>query len=294
MQTTLYFAAKEKSPEIVSILCHAGAKPNKSISLYGSAIFGLPLLPYTTLSTEYKLADTTGTVVALLAMGASPYDVPKDMWQDYLKAPKKDKPKQMAGIDVHEAWCTTEIREALWKTFNLLQRYPLWKAAQIERATVREIHVAEANKIMSLFETPYFIFGQQLATTQVLQRIISRLLLNSPKPLVLFFTGLSGHGKTELARRTGGLLSLELIIVDCTTMQYDTDIFGPWDSYHGSEVGIQLNNHLAEWDGKRTVAFLDEFEKTTDDVRQAMLLLFESGCYTDRRNSNKIDCLKVL
>lgn len=156
-------------PEIVSILCHAGAKPNQSISLYGSAIFGLPLLPYTILSIEYKLADTTETVVALLAMGASPYDVPKDMWQDYLKAPTKDKPKQLEACDMHETWCTTDIRGALCKTFNLLQRYFLWKAAQIARATVREIHIAEANKIMSLFETPYFIFGQQLATTQVLQ-----------------------------------------------------------------------------------------------------------------------------
>lgn len=72
----------------------------------------------------------------------------------------------------------------------------------------------------------------------------------------------------------GGLLSLELIIVDCTTIQYDTDMFGPRNQYYGSEVGTQLNNNLAEWGWKRTVVFLDEFDKTTDDVRQAMLLLF--------------------
>ncbi|KAL9134512.1 MAG: hypothetical protein Q9175_004303 [Cornicularia normoerica] len=231
----LYFAAERNSPEIVRILCHAGAKPSQSIVSYGSAIFGLPLLPYTILSAEHKHLNTTETVVALLAM-----------------------------------------------------------AAQIERPTVREMQVAKAHKIMPLFEAPYHIFGQQLATTQVLQRIASRLLFNSQKPLVLFFTGLSGHGKTELARRMGGLLSLELIIIDCTMLQYDTDIFGPWTPYRGSQVGTQLNNHLVEWDGKRTVVFLDEFDKTTDDVRQAMLLLFESGSYTDRRNNNKIDCSKVL
>lgn len=290
----LYFAAERNSPEIVRILCHAGAEPSQSIGGYGDAIFGLPLLPYTILSAEYQLSDTTETVIALLAMGASPYEVPKDMWQDYLRAPTKGKPKQLGAFDMHETWCTDEIREALCKTFNLLQRYSLWKAAQIERPTVREIQVAKAHKIMPLFEAPYYIFGQQLATTQVLQRITSRLLFNSSKPLILFFTGLSGHGKTELARRMGGLLSLELIIIDCTMMRHDTDMFGPWSPYVGSQVGTQLNNHLAEWDGKRTVVFLDEFDKTTEDVRQAMLLLFESGSYTDRRNNNIIDCSKVL
>ena len=290
----LYFAAERNSPEIVRILCHAGAKPSQSISLYGSAIFGIPLLPYTILSAVNKLADTTETLVALLAMGASPYDVPQDMWQDYIKAPTKDKLKNLGAFDMHETWCTGEIREALCKTFDLLQRYSLWKAAQIERPTIREIQVAQAHKIMPLFETPYYIFGQQLATTQILQRITSRLLFNSPKPLVFFFTGLSGHGKTELARRMGGLLSLELSIIDCTTMQYDTDMFGPWNPYYGSDRGSHLNNHLAEWDGKRSVVFLDEFDKTTEDVRQAMLLLFESGSYTDRRNNKKIDCSRVL
>ena len=290
----LYFAAERNSPEIVRILCHAGAKPDQSIGSYGSSELRLPLVPYTILSAEHNLWDTTETVIALLAMGASPYDVPKDMWQDYLKAPTKDKPRQFEAFGVHKPWCTTEIREALCKTFNLLQRYSLWKAAQIETPTVREIQVAKAHNIMPLFETPYHLFGQQLATTQVLQRIISRLLFNSPKPLVLLFTGLSGHGKTELARRMGGLLSVEMIIIDCTMMRHDTDVFGPWHPYYGSAAGTQLNNHLAEWDGKRTVVFLDEFEKTTDDVRQAMLLLFESGSYTDRRNNNKIDCSKVF
>lgn len=290
----LYFAAERNSPEIIRILCHAGAKPSQSTSLYAPAIFGVPLLPYTILSAEYELSDTTETVIALLAMGASPHEVPKDMWQDYLQAPTKDKPKQLGAFDMHETWCTTEIREALCKTFNLLQRYSLWKAEQIERPTAREIQVAKAHNIMPLFETPYYIFGQQLATTQVLKRITSRLLFNSQKPLVLFFTGLSGHGKTELARRMGDLLSLELMIIDCTMMTYDTDIFGPWNPYQGSQVGSQLNNHLAGWDGERTVVFLDEFDKTTADVRQAMLLLFESGSYTDRRNNKKIDCSKVL
>ena len=302
MQTTLgatsfpilYFAAERNSPEIVRILYHAGANPAQSIVPYDSTTSGLPLLPYTILSAEYKLVDTTDTVVALLAMGASPYNVPKDMWQDYLKAPTKDRPREADAYDMHETWCTTEVREALCRTFNLLQRYSVWKAAHIDRPTVRQVQVAKAHNTMPLFEMPYYLFGQQLATSQVLQRITSRVLFNLQKPLVLLFTGLSGHGKTELARHMGGLLSLKLIVVDCTMMYHDTDLFGPWPPYHGSEAGSQLNNYLAEWDGKRTIVFLDEFEKTTDDVRQAMLLLLESGTYTDRRNNQMIDCSKVI
>ena len=290
----LYFAAERNSPEVVRILCYAGAKPSQSISPNGSAVLGLPLLPYTILSAEYKLTDTTKTVVALLAMGASPYDVPKDMWRDYIKAPTKDKPKELGAFDMHETWCTSEIREALCKTFNLLQRYSLWKAVQIERPSSREIQVAKAHKIMPLFEIPYYIYGQQLATTQVIQKITSRLLFDSPKPLVLFFAGPSGHGKKELARHIGNRLSLEITVIDCTMMQPDTDIFGLWAPYRGSDKGSPLNNHLAKWDGKRSVVFLDEFDKTTKDARQAMLLLFESGSYTDRRNTKKIDCSKVL
>ena len=290
----LYYAAERNSPKIVRILCHAGADPSQTIGLSSPASFDLPLLPYTILSAESKLADTTDTVVALLAMGASPYDVPKDMWQDYLKAPTKADVNQLGAYDVHEAWCTAEIREALCKTLNLLQRYSLWKAAQIERPTARQIQVAKAYKMMPLFETPYYIFGQQIATTQVLKRITNRLLFNSTKPLVLFFTGLSGHGKTELARRMGNLLTLGLLIIDCTMKKHDTDIFGPWHPYVGSQLGSQLNNHLAEWEGIRTVVFLDEFDKATEEVREAMLLLFESGSYTDRRNNKKIDCSKVF
>ena len=291
----LYFAAERNSPQIVRLLCHAGAQPEQRITTDGATASGLPLLPYSILSAEYQLSDTTDAVVALLAMGADPHGVPQDMWQDYLKPPAKDAPKpQPAATLTHDPWCTAEIRAALCRTFNLLQRYSLWKAAQITRPSGRDLQVAKAHKITPLFETPYYIFGQHIATTQVLQRVMSRSLFNSQTPLVLLFTGLSGHGKTELARRMGSLLSLDLIIIDCTMLRHDTDIFGPWAPYHGSEKGSRLNNHLAENDGMRTVVFLDEFDKTTDDVRKAMLLLFESGFYTDRRNNRVIDCSKIL
>lgn len=51
---------------------------------------GMPLLVYTVVTAENDLSDTADTLIALLAMGARAGDVPKDMWQAYLKAPTKD------------------------------------------------------------------------------------------------------------------------------------------------------------------------------------------------------------
>lgn len=92
----------------------------------------------------------------------------------------------------------------------------------------------------------------------------------------------------------GVLLSLTTHITDCTEMRYETDLFGPKYPYHGHEQGSPLNNYLALYSGKRAIVFLDEFEKTTDSVRQALLLAFDSGQYTDRRNGTLLDCSKTI
>ena len=127
---------------------------------------------------------------------------------------------------------------------------------------------------MPLFETPYYIFGQQIATTQVLQRITSRLLYNSQTPLVLLFTGLSGHGKTELARRMGSLLSLDLIVIDCTMLKGDTDIFGPWAPYQGWKNGSRLNNHLAENEAQSS--------SWTNSIRRQKTCARQCSCFSNR------------
>ena len=132
--------------------------------------------------------------------------------------------------------------------------------------------------------------GQKVATQHILRKILNHYLFKDKKPLILLLTGPSGHGKTELAKRMGSLLSLKIHQVDCTEMQYETDILGPKAPYYGSEEGSPLNNHLAEHDGQKTVIFMDEFDKTTKAVHQAMLLLFESGFYNDRRDGKKLDC----
>jgi ATP-dependent Clp protease ATP-binding subunit ClpA len=75
----------------------------------------------------------------------------------------------------------------------------------------------------------------------------------------------------------GELLSLELECIDCTELRYETDLFGPKKPYIGHELGSPLNNFLTRLSGRRCIVFLDEFEKTTADVQNALLIPFDEG-----------------
>ena len=255
----------------------------------------MPLLVYAVMRAEYDMSDTTDAIVALIAKGADPNDVPKDMWHEYLKAPLKDQAEPINAANHSHRWCTQEFRENLCRNLTLLQRYILWKAERITNPTAREKQLANVHGITSLFEAPYYIIGQQQATKQVMDCVMDHYDFDKDKPLILLFTGPSGHGKTELAQGMGKLLSLDVFKVDCTSKHRETDMFGPQAPYMGYEEGSSLNNHLVKMAGQRTVIFLDEFDKTTDEVRRAMLLLFESGLYRDRRENNKVvDCKHVM
>ena len=148
---------------------------------------------------------------------------------------------------------------------------------------------------MPLFETPYSITGQEQATTKVIEWIKLHNCSKKDGPLILLFTGPSGHGKTQLAQDMGRLLSVDIFTVDCTSKQYETGMFGPRAPYMEYQEGSSLNNHLMRMAGQKTVIFLDEFDKITDEVRKAMLLVFESGQYRDRRENNRfVDCKHVI
>lgn len=92
--------------------------------------------------------------------------------------------------------------------------------------------------------------------------------------------GPSGHGKTELARRLGALLSLELHVSDCTIVSRENELFGPRKPYVGAAEGSPLNNFLARKDGQKCISFLDEFEKASPDIWNSLLIPFDKGTET--------------
>ena len=288
----LFFAVARNSPQLVSWLCKAGADPK------GKAMpSGLPVLAFAVISAEYDLFDYTETFIALLAAGANPRDIPKDMWEHYVEVPKTTEPTedgQSVQVKTKDKWCTLEIRRALCRSLTLLQRYCLWRAEHLQKTTEVTNQVAEVFDIRGLFHIPYYIVAQLPAIRQVIDNITSHLLMNSDRPLVLLFTGMSGHGKTELACRMGHLLSRDTTQVDCAEMRHETDLFGPKFPYQGYQKGSPLNNFLVEHTGLSSVVFLDEFDKTTDEVRKALLQVLDSGLYRSRIDNKRLDCSKTI
>lgn len=118
--------------------------------------------------------------------------------------------------------------------------------------------------------------------------------MSKSKPLILSFVGLSGHGKTELANQVGDLLSVKTLVVDMTQIRHETDLFGCLPPYMRYDKGSTLNNFLGKHSGERTVVFLDEFDKTQQEVRESLLLVLDSGRYRDHRNNNMVDASNTI
>ena len=284
----LFYAVAQKDPQLVRYLCAAGADFNKR-----AEPMGLTLLAYTVISAEYEITDNTDVLATLLTLGANPQDIPEVLWEDYLESPSRQAQKISLSAQ-EEARVVKELNAAICRNLTLMQRYYLNKATTLFKPTPRMKEVAEAHKFQPLFETQFHIIGQTLSTGRMLNTILSHFIYDSDKPRVLLLTGMSGHGKTEIAKRMGDLLHLEFYRVDMTKMSEETDMFGPNAPYHGYEKGSVLNNFLTSHDNERCVVFLDEFEKTTPEVHQSMLLLLESGHYQDRRHGKNIDCKNII
>ena len=289
----LYFAAERNSPGLVRLLCNAGAQPSQDMSPLGLDV-KLPLLAFAVLNAELPVLDTTNTVISLLAMGANPSQIPRDMWEQYLELPAKDVPEQTKAKGLSDLWCVAELREALCRNLNLMQRYALWKADNTNPQPPVSREIAKVHSITPVFEIIYHLIGQRTAAQETVHCIMDHVIFGDTVPLVLLFAGPSGHGKTELARKMGNLLTLKIHTVDFAEMKHETDMFGPKKPYLGYDEGSPLNKFLWENGGEKCVVFLDELEKTSEEVRNAMLKLFETGFYKDRRDDKPIDCSRVI
>ncbi|KAK6220723.1 hypothetical protein LQW54_001914 [Pestalotiopsis sp. IQ-011] len=93
----------------------------------------------------------------------------------------------------------------------------------------------------------------------------------------------------------GSLLGAEMESVDCTVMNSETDLFGGRPPYQNWQQGSNVNNFLCTNDGERSIVFMDEFEKTNEQIHNALLIPFQEGKYDDRRDpAKRIDCSKTI
>jgi hypothetical protein len=311
----MFYMVATNDERMVRIWAEAGANVNCCDS-----IRQMPVLAFAIMMTEAAGEETTKVVVTLLSLGAEISCIPSVYFSPYLDDPE-DKDRRTARYtpkrttpefdEPAKQWCVEWIRPVFARTVSLTQRYFLDKTSRTPVPSDRQMQVAQMHGAAALLGVSYFLIGQVSAARTVTSRLLSHLALPKSKPLVMVFAGPSGHGKTELARRMGELLSLEIETVDCTEMKHESDIFGPKRPYLGYDKGSPVNNFLARNNGKRCIIFLDEFEKTTREVQNALLIPFDEGLssffmllcisakmyagrYIDRRNRETLDCSQTI
>ena len=272
----IFFAAARNSVSTVKLLLQYGADSDAKGLVDG---YDVPLLGFVIIHGGAKLLDTTDMVKTLLAWGANPHLLPKSLWFPIKKPSYEVAEEREQDTSEDTKWCRPEAYQTLQSTLHLSHRYLLHIASIIEKPTKREAQVAAGHGMTDLLKIPYYLVGQRHAAAMIKDRILQQIEVRTPyrRPLVMAFVGPSGHGKTELARQMGSLLSLDMQIIDVAQMQSAHDFLGGTPSYRNSEQGSQLTNFLVRHNGKRGVIFLDEFDKTTKEVRDSMLLMLGSG-----------------
>lgn len=262
------YAIYYNNPSILRMLLELGLDPK--VRDFGN----VPVLAYAIMLPHYKPCNTTEIVIMLLAYGASPRQIPRETWIDYVKTPTLTSDKNARGGN---KWCTEGIRKILAETMHLTIRYSLWRASRLVNGHGRMLQIAKAKGISPLLRIPYFIIAQEPAVQQVVDEIFTHIAGDSESPLVLAFSGPSGVGKTQLASTMGDLISAKFLDIDCTQLTTVFSLLGTTAGYKESETGSPLNNFLIRNNGQRSVVFMDEFDKTTQEVREALLKVMDAG-----------------
>lgn len=279
----IFYASQTNNEKIIRFVAGYGA--NLDIVSDKDKI---PLLAYTIINSQIIQQDTSAAVITLLSLGATAEVFPTAFYSPYnvdlaAGGPLEDRLTDL--MDENKKWCQySSMRSKLTDALNITYRYYLDKSTKVPKPQPREKQVAELKGVAPLLGIPYTIIGQTTAATILRNSLLTYMARKkgprNKKPLVLVFAGPSGHGKTELANRMSDLLSLKTLVIDCPQFSTDTDLFGPRLGYHAGDKGSQLNNFLSKHDKKKCIVFLDEFEKTTTDVHNTLLKLFDEGMFS--------------
>ncbi|KAK5630607.1 hypothetical protein RRF57_006322 [Xylaria bambusicola] len=233
----------------------------------------------------------------LLILGADPKVIPATFYQPFNRELPKSGPAEADMNDIHEEdklWCEPSFRPLLVAALGLTERYLLNRAVRLQPPSGRKLILARRKNAEALLGINFLVIGQEMAVDSLKRSLLNHLAMTKAEPLVLLFAGPSGHGKTELARKFGELMSLEHQFVDCTMFTREEELFGPKPPYSGYDTGSPLNNFLARMSGSKSIVFMDEFEKTTTGVRNTLLIPFDQGEYVDRRSASKINCSQTI
>ncbi|KAI1739481.1 P-loop containing nucleoside triphosphate hydrolase protein [Xylaria scruposa] len=290
----IFYIVEADNTDLVRYWIKYGGDPNATC---GTERF--PLLAFAILHGKSTRTNQqrTAMVELLLTLGASPYVIPHVFYTPFnkrLPASGSVIEESTDITDERQKWCVPRVEKELVSALNLTQRYRLSQASKSESISRRVRTVLSRNRAERVLGLPYTVVGQYHAVKALRRRLTAQLSLASNKPLVFMFAGPSGHGKTEIARSLGELISTDIKTIDCTTFKEEMQLFGPRPPFQGFQSGSPLNNFLAANSGRCSIVFMDEFEKTTKDIHNTLLVPFDRGEYLDRRDSARIDCSRTI
>ncbi|KAI0465409.1 hypothetical protein LJB42_000642 [Komagataella kurtzmanii] len=173
-------------------------------------------------------------------------------------------------------------------------------AARLTGIPVQKLTQAENNKLITMErELSSSVVGQSEAVKAVSNAIrLSRSGLANPnQPASFLFLGLSGSGKTELAKKVAGFLFNDekaMIRIDCSELGEKwsyTKLLGSEPGLIGSDQGGLLTNQLLRH--PYSVILFDEVEKAAPEVLNILLQMLDDGRIT-ASNGTLVNCSNCI
>ncbi|AMD22307.1 HGL033Cp [Eremothecium sinecaudum] len=173
-------------------------------------------------------------------------------------------------------------------------------AARLTGIPVTKLTESENQKLIKMER---HLAGQVVGQIEAIKAVsrairLSRSGLANPKqPASFLFLGLSGSGKTELAKKVAGFLfndDTAMIRVDCSELseKYSVSkLIGTTAGYVGYDEGGLLTNQLQR--KPYSVLLFDEVEKAHPDVLTIMLQMLDDGRITSGQGKT-IDCSNCI
>ena len=193
------------------------------------------------------------------------------------------------------------------KQHNLNKETPVITANDIKECIsektnvpITDLTVDDKSKLKNLNENiKKIVIGQDDAVDTVCKAIKrQRIGISNPnKPVVLFFGGTTGVGKTFLCKTLAKELwgdEKQIIRLDMSEYSEQTSVtklYGAPPSYVGYGDGGSLVDKLKM--KKNCILLLDEIEKANEKVYNVFLQLFDEGRLTDSKG-NVVDCKNIV